>query len=33
MRRAAEFLLRLTSGRTLEDYRADEVLRSVVEWH
>lgn len=31
MRRAAEFLLKITAGRTLEDYRADEVLRSVVE--
>jgi uncharacterized protein with HEPN domain len=31
MRRAAEFLLRITAGRTLDDYRVDEVLRSVVE--
>ena len=31
MRRAAEFLLRITAGRTLDDYRADEVLRCVVE--
>jgi uncharacterized protein with HEPN domain len=31
MRRAARFLLRVTSDRTLEDYRADEVLRTLVE--
>lgn len=31
MRRAAEFLLTVTSGRSLDDYRADEVLRTVVE--
>jgi uncharacterized protein with HEPN domain len=31
MRRAVEFLLRITAGRTLDDYRADEVLRSAVE--
>ena len=31
MRRAAVFLLRITAGRTLDDYRADEVLRSAVE--
>jgi uncharacterized protein with HEPN domain len=31
MRRAAEFLRTMTAGRTLDDYRADEVLRSVVE--
>ena len=31
MRRAVEFLLRITAGRTLDDYRTDEVLRSVVE--
>jgi uncharacterized protein with HEPN domain len=31
MRQAAEFLLRITVGRTLDDYRADEVLRSAVE--
>jgi uncharacterized protein with HEPN domain len=31
MRRAAEFLLRITSGRTLDDYCADEMLSSAVE--
>src|SRR5690242_15695573 len=31
MRRAAEFLLTITAGRTLDEYRADEVLRTVVE--
>lgn len=31
MRRAAEFLLSATAGRTLDDYRADEMLRSAVE--
>jgi uncharacterized protein with HEPN domain len=31
MRRAADFILRMTGGRTLDDYRADEVLRTVVE--
>lgn len=31
MRRAADFLVHLTTGRTLDDYRADEVLRSAVE--
>lgn len=31
MRRAVDFLLRITVGRTLDDYRDDEVLRSVVE--
>src|SRR5947209_1471150 len=31
MRRAADFLLKLTAGRTLDDYRADEVLRMAVE--
>ena len=31
MRRAAEFLVKVTAGRTLDDYRADEVLRTLVE--
>src|SRR5436190_18032862 len=31
MRRAAEFLLNVTSGRTLDEYRGDEVLRTLVE--
>jgi uncharacterized protein with HEPN domain len=31
MRRAADFLLNLTAGRTLDDYRKDEILRTVVE--
>ncbi len=31
MRRAADFLAQMTTGRTLDDYRSDEVLRSVVE--
>src|SRR5947209_3997408 len=31
MRRAAEFLRTMTAGRTLDDDRADEVLRTVVE--
>lgn len=31
MRQAAEFLLRVTAGRTLADYSADEVLRTLVE--
>lgn len=31
MRRAAEFLLKMTAARTLDEYRADEVLRTVVE--
>jgi uncharacterized protein with HEPN domain len=31
MRRAAAFLLTMTAGRSLDDYRADEVLRTVVE--
>ena len=31
MRRAAEFLLTVTAGRTVDDYRADEVLRTLVE--
>jgi uncharacterized protein with HEPN domain len=31
MRRAADFLVRFTAGRTLDDLRADEVFRSVVE--
>jgi uncharacterized protein with HEPN domain len=30
-RRAVDFLLRITAGRTLDDYRIDEVLRCVVE--
>src|SRR5579859_7773810 len=31
MRRAADFLRSITADRTLDDYRNDEVLRSVVE--
>lgn len=31
MRRAAEFLQTVTAGRTLDDYRGDELLRSAVE--
>ena len=31
MRRAAEFLLKVTSGRNLDEYRTDEVLRTLVE--
>ena len=31
MRRAAGFVLTATAGRALDDYRADEVLRSAVE--
>ncbi len=31
MRRAAEFLLHFTTGRTLDEYHNDEILRSVVE--
>ena len=31
MRRAVDFLLRITAGRNLDDYRTDEVLRCVVE--
>jgi uncharacterized protein with HEPN domain len=31
MRRAAEFLLHVTDGRTLDDYCVDEVLRTLVE--
>ncbi len=31
IQRAVEFLLQLTSGRTFEEYRSDEVLRSAVE--
>ena len=31
MRPAAEFLLTVTAGRTVDDYRADEVLRTLVE--
>jgi len=31
MRRAADFLLKVTSGRTLDEYRADEVLRTLIE--
>jgi uncharacterized protein with HEPN domain len=31
IRRAAEFLLQLTAGRTLDEYRSDEVLRSAIE--
>jgi uncharacterized protein with HEPN domain len=31
MRRAVDFLVRITAGRTLDDYRDDEVLRSAVE--
>jgi len=31
MRQAADFLLRVTTERTLDDYRTDEVLRSAVE--
>jgi uncharacterized protein with HEPN domain len=31
MRRAAEFVLQVTGGRTLENYGADELLRSAVE--
>ena len=31
IQRAAEFLLQLTSGRTLDEYRSDEVFRSAVE--
>jgi len=31
MRRAADFILTATAGRTLDEYRADELLRSAVE--
>ena len=31
MRHAAEFLLTMTAGRSLEEYRGDEVLRTVIE--
>ena len=31
MRRGADFLRSITADRTLDDYRNDEVLRSVVE--
>lgn len=31
MRRAVEFLLRITAGRSLDEYCTDEVLRCVVE--
>ena len=31
IQRAAEFLLQITSGRTLDQYRNDEILRSAVE--
>jgi len=31
IRRAVEFLLQITSSRTLVDYRSDEILRSAIE--
>jgi uncharacterized protein with HEPN domain len=31
LRRAAHFLLQVTADRTLDHYRADEVLRTLVE--
>jgi uncharacterized protein with HEPN domain len=31
IQRAVEFLLQLTSGRTLDQYRSDEILRSAIE--
>jgi uncharacterized protein with HEPN domain len=31
MRRAVEFLPQVTAGRTLDEYRADELLRTLVE--
>jgi uncharacterized protein with HEPN domain len=31
MRRSAEFIETMAAGRTLDDYRADEVFRSAVE--
>ncbi len=31
MRQAADFLVRITAGRTARDYSTDEILRSVVE--
>jgi uncharacterized protein with HEPN domain len=31
IQRAVEFLLQVVSGRTLDDYRSDEIFRSAIE--